>query len=75
MEYYQKETNLLDVLISRNKNEGSLRTSFFTKPTDTYQLLHATLCQISVYKKLVLIELNRFDQMKLIYNRKMVVGR
>ena len=54
MEYYQKETNLLDVLISRNKNASGLMTSFFTKSIDMHQCLHATLCHKSSYKKSIL---------------------
>ena len=42
MVYYQKQINILDVLISKNYNESSLMTTLFTKSFDTHQYLHAT---------------------------------
>ena len=39
MEYYQKQINILDVLISKNYNESSLITTLFTKSFDTHQYL------------------------------------
>ena len=50
MEYFQKQINLLDVLISKNYNESSLVTGLVTKSTDTYLYLHATSCHRSIYK-------------------------
>ena len=37
MEYYQKQINILDVLISKNYNESSLITTLFPKSFDTHQ--------------------------------------
>ena len=54
MEYFQKQVNFLDVLISKSNNESSLVISLFTKFYDSHQYLHATLCHRSIYKKSIL---------------------
>ena len=72
MEYYQKQINILDVLISKNYNESSLITTLFTKSFDTHQYLHATHVIDRFIKSqdrmAKLFKWKEFVQMKLIYN-------
>ena len=72
MVYYQKQINILDVLISKNYNESSLITTLFTKSFDTHQYLHATHVIDQFIKSqdrmAKLFKWKEFVQMKLIYN-------
>ena len=50
LEYFQKQINFVDELVSKNDNESNLVTSLFTKSTDSRQYLHTTSCHRSIYK-------------------------
>ena len=41
MDYSPHQINYLDVLIAKDELSKTLRTSLYTKPTDTHQYLHA----------------------------------
>ena len=50
MEYSGKQINFLDVLVTKSNSGKKLCSSIHTKPTNTHQYLHATLCHRAVYK-------------------------
>ena len=41
----------MDVLITKDESDKTLRTSLYTRPTDTHQYLHAQSCHHAVCKK------------------------
>ena len=51
MDYLPYQINYLDVLITKDESGKTLRTSSFTKPTDTHQYLHSQSFHRAVYKK------------------------
>ena len=51
MDYSPYQINYLDVLIRKDESGKTLRTSLYTKATDTHQYLHAQSCHRAVYKK------------------------
>ena len=44
VEYYEKQINFLDVLVTKSDSSEKLCSSLYTKLTDTHQYLHATSC-------------------------------
>ena len=51
MNYSPNQINYLDVLLGEDESGKTLRTSLYTKPTDTHQYLPTQSCHRAVYKK------------------------
>ena len=54
MDYSPYQINYLDILIVKDESGKTLRTSLYTKPTDTHQYLHSQPFHLVEYKKSII---------------------